>query len=391
MLEPFALLFLLLPVAAASGWYVARRWRIPEEAAAPINVDYLRGLNYLVNDDADKAIEVFVRLLEVDNETAETHLALGNLFRRQGEVDRALRVHQNLVARPNLKPVHRNQARFELARDYLRAGVLDRAEALYRELVEQGMFTERALSGLVDIYEREQDWKQAIEIGRRLESTRGYSLRPVIAQYYCELAQQARLKGDKAAAREHLKQARSEYSECVRANLMLGAMEMQAEDYKAAIKAYQAVVKQDVDFLTEILEPLEKCYAASNNPEGWREFLNRVSQEYDGAAPHIAIARNLRQIGRDDAAAEHLADYLQDAPSWTGFYHLLDMARTNLSGRLGAPLESLREALEGIIKRSPRYQCSHCGFSGRTMHWQCPGCREWNSVAPLKDVQQISA
>mgnify|MGYP001440072004 FL=1 len=198
-------LLALLPLAAASGWYVRGRADRGDEPMPPVNADYLRGISQLVNEDADQAIATFVRVLEVDNDTAETHLALGNLFRRQGEVDRALRMHQNLVARPNLKAIHRNQARYELAQDYLRAGVLDRAEGLFRELADQNLFLERSLSGLIAIYEQERDWDQSIATTRRLETVRGTSMRPVIAQYFCELAEQARSAGQLDVARNHLK------------------------------------------------------------------------------------------------------------------------------------------------------------------------------------------
>ena len=387
MLDGYWLVLLLLPAAAASGWYLRGRMRRPEERPPHVHPDYLRGISHLVNDDADKAIEVFVRLLEVDNETVETHLALGNLFRRQGEVDRALRVHQNLVARPNLKPVHRNQARFELAQDYLRAGVLDRAENLFRELVDQGMFLERALSGLVAIYEAERDWQQAIETTRRLESVRGHSLRPVIAQYFCELADNERAAGDAQAALRHIKSARGEFRECVRASLLRGEIEEAAGDHGAAIKAYRQVLKQDVDFVTEILAPMERCFLARDDFDGYRRFLEEVIQRYEGPAPHIALARLLERQRRNDEAIAHLSDYLQATPNWIAFYHLLDLTWSGTRTGLSGPLDSLRQSLRQVIDRQPLYHCGHCGFSGRYLHWQCPSCKQWNSVAPVRDVK----
>src|SRR5699024_5712911 len=181
----WVLLLLLLPVAAASGWYVRGQHGADEDKAPPIHSDYLRGIHYLVNDESDQAIESFVRVLEVNDDTVDMHLALGSLYRRQGEVDRALRVHENLVARPNLNTAHRNRARYELAQDYLRAGVLDRAENLFRELAQQKVSLERTMAGLISIYEQERDWPRAIEVTRQLGRVRGYSLRPVIAQYCC--------------------------------------------------------------------------------------------------------------------------------------------------------------------------------------------------------------
>lgn len=391
MLEGTLLVLLLLPVAAASGWYLRGREQRPEERPAQVHPDYLRGISHLVNEDSDKAIEVFMRLLDVDNETVETHLALGNLFRRQGEVDRALRVHQNLVARPNLKPVHRNQARFELAQDYLRAGVLDRAENLFRELVDQGMFLERALSGLVTIYEQERDWEQAIETTRRLESARGHTLRPVIAQYYCELADEARAANDVPAALRHLKAAHSEFRDCVRVSLIRGEISEAAQDYAAAVKSYRQVLKQDIDFVTEVLAPLERCYLAMEDAAGYRRFLEEVMQRYEGAAPHVALARLLQRQRKNDEAIAHLSEYVQATPNWIGFYHLLDLTWSDTRSGLTGPLDSLRESLRQIIEQQPTYLCGHCGFSGRYRHWQCPSCRQWNSVAPVRDIRPAMA
>lgn len=387
MLEGYWLVLLLLPAAAASGWYLRSRIRAPEEHPPRVHPDYLRGISHLVNDDADKAIEVFMRLLEVDNETVETHLALGNLFRRQGEVDRALRVHQNLVARPNLEPVHRNQARFELAQDYLRAGVLDRAENLFRELVEQGMFLERSLSGLVSIYEAERDWGQAIETTRRLESVRGHSLRPVIAQYYCELAEDARAAGDAEAARRYLKSARGEFRDCVRASLLRGEMAEAEDNYAEAVKAYRQVIGQDIDFVTEVLRPMERCHLAGGDVAGYRRFLEETISRYEGPAPQVALARLLQREDGHDEAIAHLSDYLQTTPNWIAFYHLLDITWSDSRTGLSGPLDSLRESLRQVIERQPLYHCGHCGFSGRYLHWQCPSCKQWNSVAPVRDVK----
>lgn len=387
MLDDYWLVLVLLPLAAASGWYLrGRAWR-PEEQPPVVNPDYLQGISHLVNDDADKAIEVFVRLLEVDNETVETHLALGNLFRRQGEVDRALRVHQNLVARPNLQPVHRNQARMELAQDYQRAGVLDHAEDLYRELLDQGMFLERVLRGLIGIYEAQRDWQHAIDTIRRLESVRGHAMRPVTAQYFCELADEARAAGDNEKALSHIKSARSEFRECLRASLLRGEIEESEGNYEAAIKSYRQVAKHDPDFSTQILEPLQRCYSGLDNLRGYRRFLDDLISGYDGVAPQVALARLQQSQGEHDAAITSLSAYLERRPNWVGFYHLLDITWSDSRAGLSGPLDSLRESLRNILAHQPLYQCGQCGFAGRYLHWQCPSCQQWNTVAPVRDIK----
>jgi lipopolysaccharide biosynthesis regulator YciM len=381
-----SLTLLLLPVAAATGWYLARRaGRLSAGKEHAVNAGYLQGLGHLVNDDADKAIEVFTRLLEVDHDTVEIHLALGNLFRRQGEVDRALRIHQNLVARPHLSDQHRNQARHELARDYLRAGMLDRAEDLYLELARQPRFRAQALSSLVGIYEQERDWARAIEATRELEAVRGHSLRPVIAQYLCELADEARRGRDLRRAVSLLQEAHAEYPESVRTSLMLGAIEEEQGNPENAVRAYRRVVEQDIEFAGEVIAPLARCYERLSRPGAMREFLEQVTARHDGPAPRIAMARMLAAQGQTGQAVEYLAQALHAHPSWLGLEALLQLAPA-VSDPLQPSLDSLRTALKHVTEASPRYQCSHCGFHARTLYWQCPGCRQWNSVIPLKDV-----
>lgn len=391
MFDIVGLTVFLLPVAAASGWFVARRSRSPrDEEVTAVNPDYLRGLNYLADENPDKAIEVFERLIEVDNDTIETHLALGNLFRRRGEVDRALRIHQNLVAQPNLQAVHRDQARFELARDYLRAGVFDRAETLFLDLVGEGVSPAASLQNLTTIYEKERDWHRAIETSRRLQAVDGRSLRFAIAHYWCELAQEATRRQDVDEACRLVRKALSEDSDCVRASLLRGHLHEQAGDDRGAIKAYIRVMRQNDEFVTEILEPLERCFRRLNALDAWSDFLVDASRRYNGVAPHVAMARLLQEAGQGAEATEHLGVYLERFPSWLGFYHLLDLTSENSEGGLSGPLDSLCQSLRHMTETTACYQCVHCGFSGRSLHWQCPGCLHWNSVRPLKDIKPES-
>src|SRR5713101_7419737 len=187
----YDLLWLLLPLAAGSGWLVARFDQKRHAAARDLPSAYFKGLNFLLNEQPDKAIEIFIQVLEVNSETVETHLALGNLFRRRGEVERAIRIHQNLIARPTLDREQRTYALLELAQDYFKAGLFDRAENLFLELAEIRAHSEQALRLLLSIYQQEKEWDKAIQTGRRLARVAGKSMDGVIAQYYCEQAEQA--------------------------------------------------------------------------------------------------------------------------------------------------------------------------------------------------------
>lgn len=385
----WAVLTLLLPVAAVSGWHArGRRCGTTEQVAdGAAKSDYLRGIQHLVNDDSDRAIAAFVRGLDVDDDTVETHLALGNLFRRQGEIDRALRVHQNVVARPNLSVCHRQQARYELAHDYLRAGVLDRAENLFRELIAHDVFVARSMSALVTIYEQERDWMRAIEVTQRLAKVRGYSLRPVIAQYYCELAEQARADGEREQVRHYLKQARQSYKGCVRATLLRAYLAEQDREPRLAIRIYRHVLKQDAAFAGETIEPMRRCFALLQEPRSYALYLQELMTVTNMVQPHVAYARVLHETARTDEAIAHLSRYLKKRANWTGFNELLRLTGECSRGRLSGPLDSLSSALDAIVMHQALYCCGHCGFSGRYLHWQCPSCRQWNSIAPTQDMQ----
>ncbi len=378
------MIILLLPLAAASGWFLARRSPPEDQEPSPINPDYVRGISHLVNDDTDKAVEVFMGLLQADNETVELHLALGSLFRRRGEIDRALRIHQNLVLRPSLKPAHRNQARFELARDYLKAGVYDRAEDLFRELANQGMFLEPSLRHLASIFERERDWEKAIEMARWLGSARGQNPGAMIAHYYCEIAEQQRRSGDDKAVQQALKKALAADSGCVRASMIEAEILQERGDSAGAVAAYSRVAKQDPAFIPEILRPLGDLYAAQEDLASWQRQLTSFSAVHEGAAPQIVLAQ-LRLAQNEDPLVP-LLQYLATRPSWLGFNQALALPWAAASPELQEAIGAMREALHEVIGKSPGYQCRHCGYAAHVLNWQCPSCQHWDTTQPLSDL-----
>jgi lipopolysaccharide biosynthesis regulator YciM len=207
----------------------------------------------------------------------------------------------------------------------------------------------------------------------------------VIAQYLCELAEEARRQGDLRKAMSCLQHACSEYRECVRASLMQGEIEEAQGNYENATRAYLRVVEQDIEFASEVIEPLVRCHERLSRPKALRECLEQIAGRYDGPAPRIAMARLLAQQGQVTEALTYLARALHSQPSWVGLEQLLQLAPA-ANDPLQSSLNSLRAALKRVTDASPRYQCSHCGFLARTLYWQCPGCRQWNSVTPLKDV-----
>ncbi len=383
------LLWLLLPVAAASGWFAARRGqrRNPARRRGELSTEYFTGLNYLLNEQPDKAIEVFIRMVEVDSETVETHLALGNLFRRRGEVDRAIRIHQNLIARPMLSRDQRAQALLELGEDYMRAGLFDRAENLFLELIELDAHTERVLHHLVDIYQQEQDWEQAISMCRRLEDTTGRSMRDVIAQYYCELAERAMHDKDRALAMQMVKRAFGYDRGCVRASMLLGRLEAVQGDYKAAVKAYKRVPDQDVEYLSEIIEPLQECYQKLGTPEAMAPFLRDVLKRYDGISAMLAMAQHIREQEGVEQAVEFVTGQLRHRPSVRGLNWLIELSLEHSTGEARDSMLILRDLTRKLLEGKPIYKCHMCGFAGKQLHWQCPSCKAWNTVKPIQGVE----
>ena len=383
------LLWLLLPVAAFSGWWVARRsdQRNRDCINPDLSSGYFQGLNYLLNEQPDKAIEVFIRMLEVNNETVETHLALGNLFRRRGEVDRAIHIHQNLIARPTLSAPQRSQALLELGQDYMRAGLLDRAENLFGELVHIDAHSHAALQQLLVIYQQEKDWERAIQTAKRLGTTNGRDMNAVIAQFYCERAEEALATGDTAVAQQMLKRALAQDKNCVRASILQGDMAREAGDCKAAIRFYRRVEQQDIDFLPEVIQPLCDCYEHLGKSDELQRWLETVLHQYSGVSPVLVLAELAVKTRGEPEGIAFITDQLRRRPSLRGLSRLITMNLASAEGPARDTLLILKGLMDRLLADKPVYRCHACGFTGKSLHWQCPGCKEWNTVKPIYGVE----
>ncbi len=384
-------LFLLLPVAAFSGWFAGNKQRVPESSrkkmSAQIRRDYFTGLNYLINEQPDKAVDVFVRLLEVDSDTVETHLALGSLFRRRGEVDRAIRIHQNLIARPQLAKEYRVQALSELGQDYLSAGVLDRAERLFLELVELGEENVVSLKYLLHIYQQEKNWQEAITTAHKLSSSANERMDHVIAQYYCELAQKALNEANTVESERCLKRASATDNKCVRASIMKAELACQQNDYRSAIRYYQRVREQDPDFLTEIVKPLCRCYRELGDEQGMVDYLHDCLLKYPRVSIVLALSDYLQSRYDEHAAIEFIAEQIQRHPSLRGLKHLVELYLLHAHGDTEQKLSILDNLMTELLADKPIYQCSQCGFSGQSMFWLCPSCNHWSSLKPIQGLE----
>ncbi len=378
----------MVPAAFALGWWASRRAAVrrPGAGASELSSDYFRGLNYLLNEEQDKAIEVFLKLAEYNHDTVETHLALGNLFRRRGEVDRAIRLHQHLVSRPGLSEATKTIALLELGEDYMRAGLLDRAEALFSDLVAMNAHAPSALRHLIGIYQHERDWHKAIEHARRLEVMTGEDEAPMIAQFYCELADRSRQHGARAEAREYLQQAFACLPECVRAFMLTGQLEAEDGRHDAAVDAYEAAVGADAAFLPEILPALLTSYARAQQMERAEKFLHGMLERYHGVSPVLALTRLYRQRDGERAAIDFLTAQLRLRPSVRGLMALMDATMDKVGGEAHENFLILRDLTRKLLEGQAMYRCSRCGFGAKAHHWQCPSCKHWSTIRPIHGV-----
>jgi lipopolysaccharide biosynthesis regulator YciM len=389
-LAPFDFLWFLLPLAAASGWLVGRYGKRRRESAAAaddLRSNYFKGINYLLNEQPDKAIEAFIKVLEVDSETVETHLALGNLYRRRGEVDRAIRIHQNLIARPNLESEQRSEALLELGHDYLSAGLLDRAENLLRELADNGDYRVQALRQLIDIYEQEKDWNKAIDSARLLEKATGNHLSPVIAHYQCELAQRFRESDDEDEALELTKKALGTHDGCVRASILEGDILTDLDQHERAIRAYQRVEEQDADYVPETIERIQYCFRALQRPDEMDAYLNGLMARYGWITPMLALADLRRDRDGAEGAIEFISDQLRRRTSVRGLDRLLELELESADSQKGPYVAILKDLTAELLSDRPVYKCLHCGFPAKLLHWQCPSCKHWNTIKPIQGVE----
>lgn len=391
MLEA-AWLLLLLPAAAATGWYVGRRDNRTSTLSLPSA--YFQGLNFLLNEQPDKAIEVFLKMLEVDSETVEMHLALGNLFRRRGEIERATRIHQNLIARPNLEEHHRLQALFQLAQDYLRAGLLDRAESLLLELSDVDRHAESALRLLKDIYEQESEWEKAVEVLRQLERIQSSDKRSTIAQYYCELAEEKLAAGGQHDGKAYVERALETDSDCARARIQQGLIHFDEERYRQAREAWSRVRDEDVWCLSPILDKIVHCYRELDDHDGLDALLDRILERTTNPYALIARVNELERVQGREAALQFLESWLIHHPSVAGLARLMELER-RASDRSGGDNTSrarpVRTLLNNLVDSEGSYRCRQCGFTGRTLYWHCPGCKSWNSQKPLTGPELLTS
>lgn len=380
---------LALPLFFLFGWLAARmdlKQLLTESSAMP--AAYFKGLNFLIKEQHDKAIEAFIEAVKINSESLELHFALGSLFRLRGEIDRAIHLHNNLLERPQLSDVQRFAIMAELAQDYLKAGLFDRAEELFRALCASPTYHQPALRSLLDIYIRERDWTRAIETAAELERASGVRFHKEIAQFHCELAVEAAAAVGVEQARKHLVEALAANSECVRATIMLGDMEAAAGARLEAIAIWKRVEQQRPQYLGLVASRLLENYTAQDKTSEGLELLKMWMEKYSlPSILNIIYEATLKHEGAD-AAAKLARTELIRKPSLNILDRLLQAREIEKSGE-ESDVGLIKNTVHHFLGNTRSYCCSQCGFRARQYYWQCPGCNHWESFPPEPKEQPL--
>ncbi len=386
-------IYLLLFLAVVAGWTFGRlnnkKNRNKSGNSDSIFTDYFVGLNYLLNDEPDEAIDTFIKALEINSDTVETHLALGALLRRRGKVDKAIKVHQALLARQGLDKQFFDSTRFQLALDYIAAGLLDRAERLLKEIEQEaGSMCDEALQQLTTIYQTEKEWNSALAAVQSLLRLRlakykkDTSLRSIAAHYCCELAEELLQQNQLNRAREQIKAAFTFDRKHVRASLLLAQLEQRIGNTQTAIKELLRVRNNHPQFSSHVLATLVD-WDKSNLLEYELEAI--LSEQLATNADRYLVVHLADQIQANrgnSEAIDFLEKYQDRYPSLNGLVSLLRMHLVNAEGPIANDLARLENRLNAQLHKQYSYQCNHCGYESRNLYWLCPGCQKWDKTGP---------
>ena len=375
---------LAFPLFFVLGWLAARidiKHVVKESRALPRT--YLTGLNFLLNEQPDKAIDAFIEAVKIDNQTVELHFALGSLFRRRGETDRAIRMHQNLIDREDLSDEQRQHALSELGLDFLKAGLLDRAEAVFVKL-RGTRFNDFALNNLLDIYQQEKDWKKAIDIAEALPHHEGVLWEKEVANFHCELAAAAMANSRFDEAMEGLGRALELNRKSVRANMLMGDLCASRGDDRAALEAWKMVEKQNPIYLALVAERIMDAYRRIGELEQGIQLLRSYLDKYPSLDLLDALFQWELQKEGPQVAYQLVRDELRRNPTLLGLDKLLEAALLTAPAEQRTDIELVKSLVHGHTRRVARYRCDTCGFKARQFYWRCPACGGWETYPPKR-------
>ena len=378
---------LALPVFFGMGWVAARvdlKSLLTESRALPSS--YFRGLNFLLNEQPDKAIESFLQVAKENPQTVELQFALGSLFRRRGEVDRAIRMHQDLVNREDLPPEERRNASFELAEDYFKAGLLDHAEQVLAKMADADPSAD-VHRQLLDIYIQEKDWEKAIDAAKKLEVSAKRNYQKEIANYYCELAITEHVHGRGAAADAYLQKALEVNRKCVRANLLRGEWLAREGRHGPAIEAWKAIESQDPAYFGLAGDGMVESYKALGRLGEGLTLLRGLQHRYPGLDLLNVVYQATAEHEGDEAAWRLVRDEVRRNPTLVGLDRLIDAELVRAPPERRQDLQLMKNLVHSHAQALAVYLCANCGFKARQFFWQCPACGGWETFQPRRTAE----
>ncbi len=374
-------LLLAFPLAFLLGWGASRmdlRQLRREDRASP--QAYFKGLNLLLNEQQDKAIDAFIEAVQHDPDTSDLHFALGNLFRRRGEYERAVRVHQHLLARGDLKRDERERAQHSLAQDFMKAGLFDRAEEAFKAL-EGTAFSTDARLALLSLYERSRDWHPAIEVARQLEQAGTGSFSQRIAHHWCEIAQDAETRGHPEDAEQALVRAREAAPQAARPLVMQGRRLVQQGQHAKALRVWDDLMVLQPQSFSLIAMDYAKSAQAIGNESAALDKLQRLYAQ----VPSVDLLNALNTLQADPLLRRQaLMAHITAQPSLSAAQGLIRERLLTHVPLAEAEIEKLQQALAAAARPLQRYRCAACGFEGQHYFWQCPGCQGWDTYPPKR-------
>lgn len=384
------LLFLLLPVAMAYGWFMGRNSikQKDQTAKQDLSIKYSKGLNYLLSNQKDKAIDSLLEALKVEDDSVEAHFAMANLFRKRGELDRALKVHEHLVRQEYIHADAKQQAVFELGRDFLSAGLYDRAEKMFLKLLKTKPYGLKSLTFLLQIYQSTKDWHQGIALKKQIIKQSDKRLLHSLANFYCELATEALAKNEFIAVIELLEQALIVDPNSCRANWLMAKVYENNDQCEQACQCYQDIYQQDKEFFPDVIDLMHACYIRLDIEDEFYRFIRKVYDETASSSALIAYLGHIEKKHGLKKAKEFILMALKRRPTIRGFKHFVKMQMTNSEDSVNTEsLDIIKELIASYLKVKHRYSCRTCGFNSSTHYWSCPSCHDWEQLKPVRGLE----
>lgn len=382
------LLFLLLPVAMGYGWFMGRNSvkQRDHSAKQDLSIKYSKGLNYLLSNQQDKAIEYLLDTLKVEDDTVEAHFAMANLFRKRGELDRALKVHEYLVRQKHLPTKAKQQAAFELGKDFLSAGLYDRAENMFHNLLKSKDFSIKSLSYLLQIYQSTKDWQQGIQLKKSIIKANDKKLLHTLANFYCELATNAQEQDLFIEVIELLENALKLDPDSCRANWLMAKIYENHQQYNEACLCYKAIYGQDQEFFPDVIELMANCYHQLDADNEFYQFIKTVYDETGGTSALIKYVAFVESKHGASKAQDFMLSALKRRPTIRGFKHFIKM-QIDVPEQDSDNLEMIKELISAYLNVKPRYNCRNCGFNSSSHYWSCPSCHDWEQLKPVRGLE----